>query len=157
MSRKWQTKKEMFQFLSKSFHSMAFHNFTRQGVPQPRAGRTEWPITDRHEARPWNVQLVWWRRSQTSRDRIGRRAEIRRTARLCVLCRPWYFCCCCNRSGSRDLSRDSSRPYNRSPGATGRALHRSFLSVRFFPRSRSRSCKRISVSPPVSFPFFLMY
>jgi len=25
----------MFQFASKSFHSLAFHNFTRQGVPQP--------------------------------------------------------------------------------------------------------------------------
>ena len=48
-------KNEMFQFSSISFHSLAFHNFTRQGVSQPRAGRTEWPVTDKHEARPWNV------------------------------------------------------------------------------------------------------
>ena len=66
MSRKWQTKKEMLQFSSKSFQSLAFHHFTRQGVPQPRADRTEWPVTDRHETRPWNDQVVRWRWSQTS-------------------------------------------------------------------------------------------
>ena len=32
MSRKWKTKKEMFQFSSKSFHSLTFHHFTRQRV-----------------------------------------------------------------------------------------------------------------------------
>ena len=56
----------MFQFSSKSFHRLAFHHITRQGVPQPRACRTEWPVTDRHETRPWNVQLVRCRWSQTS-------------------------------------------------------------------------------------------
>ena len=66
MSRKWQTKKEMLQFSSKSFQSQAFHHFTRQGVPQPRVDRTEWPVADRHEMRPWNDQLVRWRWSQTS-------------------------------------------------------------------------------------------
>ena len=66
MSRKWQTKKEMLQFSSKSFQSLAFHHFTRQGVPQPRADRTEWPVADRHETRPWNDQLMRWRWSQTS-------------------------------------------------------------------------------------------
>ena len=38
MSRKWQTKKEMFQFSSKSFHSLTFHhanNATRAPIANP--------------------------------------------------------------------------------------------------------------------------
>jgi len=56
----------MFQFSSKSFHSLTFHHFTRQRVPQPRASRTVVAIVDK-----WldasGYHLVWrWASAQAT-------------------------------------------------------------------------------------------